>query len=149
MTYASRTSFYFGRLLAQLSSGNGKQFRLVFGIVRISVVRFTEVDCNVLNNFVLCHFFQSEEFKMYQTNVVKNAQTMAAELEALGYRVVTGGTDNHIVLLDMSTVKLSGAKAERILELVEVSVNKNTGTLCTVFLCPPKTILYCIDGGNL
>ena len=73
--------------------------------------------------------FQSEEFKTYQTNVVANAQTMAAELESLGYRVVTGGTDNHIVLLDMSTVKLSGAKAERILELVEVSVNKNTGQL--------------------
>ena len=75
---------------------------------------------------------------MYQTNVVKNAQTMAAELEALGYHVVTGGTDNHIVLLDMSTVKLSGAKAERILELVEVSVNKNTGKLCTVNVRNPN-----------
>jgi glycine/serine hydroxymethyltransferase len=52
---------------------------------------------------------------------------MALELESLGYRIVTGGTDNHIVLLDMSTIKLSGAKAERILELVEISVNKNTG----------------------
>lgn len=58
---------------------------------------------------------------------MKNAQAMASELESLGYRIVTGGTDNHIVLLDMSTVKLSGAKAERILELVEISVNKNTG----------------------
>jgi len=59
--------------------------------------------------------------------VVKNAQTLASELSSLGYRIVTGGTDNHIVLIDMSGVKLSGAKAERILELVEISVNKNTG----------------------
>jgi glycine hydroxymethyltransferase len=59
--------------------------------------------------------------------VVKNAQTLASELSGLGYRIVTGGTDNHIVLIDMSGVKLSGAKAERILELVEISVNKNTG----------------------
>jgi len=75
----------------------------------------------------VCFIFQSEEFRNYQENVVKNAQAMASELESLGYRIVTGGTDNHIVLLDMSTVKLSGAKAERILELVEISVNKNTG----------------------
>ena len=54
---------------------------------------------------------------------------MASELTNLGYKVVTGGTDNHIVLLDLSTVKLSGAKAERILELVDISVNKNTGWL--------------------
>ncbi len=46
---------------------------------------------------------------------------------SVGYKVVTGGTDNHIVLVDLSTVKLSGAKAERILELVDISVNKNTG----------------------
>ena len=54
---------------------------------------------------------------------------MASELTNLGYKVVTGGTDNHIVLLDLSTVKLIGAKAERILELVDISVNKNTGWL--------------------
>jgi hypothetical protein len=47
---------------------------------------------------------------------------------------VTGGTDNHIVHLDLSTVKLSGAKAERILELVDISVNKNTGEILFLFL---------------
>ena len=59
--------------------------------------------------------------------MVSNAKTLAEELSSLGYKVVTGGTDNHIVLVDLSTVKLSGAKAERILELVDISVNKNTG----------------------
>ena len=88
--------------------------------------------------------FQSEEFRKYQENVVKNAQAMASELESLGYRIVTGGTDNHIVLLDMSTVKLSGAKAERILELVEISVNKNTGMLSQKALSIPRIIRYLI-----
>ena len=59
--------------------------------------------------------------------MVTNAKTLATELSSLGYKVVTGGTDNHIVLVDLSTVKLSGAKAERILELIDISVNKNTG----------------------
>ena len=72
---------------------------------------------------------QTDEFVDYQTNVISNAQALASELTNLGYKVVTGGTDNHIVLLDLSTVKLSGAKAERILELVDISVNKNTGWL--------------------
>ena len=70
---------------------------------------------------------QSQEFREYQLQVVKNAQTLARGLEELGYTIVTGGTDNHLVLTDLRSKKLSGSKAERILEEVGISVNKNTG----------------------
>ena len=65
-------------------------------------------------------------FKKYQETVIANAQALAGHLQDLGYKIVTGGTDNHIVLVDLSSKKLSGSKAERILEEVGISVNKNT-----------------------
>jgi len=70
----------------------------------------------------------TEEFKQYQVQVVANARRLAAGLIKLGYKVVTGGTDIHLVLVDMkkSSVSMSGAKAEFILESVSVSCNKNT-----------------------
>ena len=49
----------------------------------------------------------------YQRQVVANARVVSAGMERAGYRVVTGGTDNHLVLVDTSSKKLSGAKAER------------------------------------
>ena len=61
--------------------------------------------------------------------MVKNAQVLADGLKAKGYTIVTGGTDNHLVLLDLRNKKLSGSKGERILEDVGISVNKNTGNL--------------------
>ena len=77
----------------------------------------------------------SDEFKAYQRQGVANARVVAAGLEKLGYRVVTGGTDTHIVLVDTSSKKLSGAKAEKVLEDVSISVNKNTGAylMCSDF----------------
>jgi glycine hydroxymethyltransferase len=69
---------------------------------------------------------KTEEFKNYQRETVKNSQVLGKELQQLGYKIVTGGTDNHIILCDLSPKKLSGSKAERILELVGISVNKNT-----------------------
>jgi len=70
----------------------------------------------------------STEFKQYQRQVVLNAQALAAGLADLGYKIVTGGTDNHIVHVDLrsSPGKLSGAKGELILEAVNISCNKNT-----------------------
>lgn len=65
-------------------------------------------------------------FRTYQETVVANAQALAKGLVDLGYKVVTGGTDNHIVLVDMTSKKLSGSKADLILEEVSISVNKNT-----------------------
>jgi len=66
------------------------------------------------------------DFKQYQTQVVKNAQVLAEGLKSKGYTIVTGGTDNHLVLIDLRNKKLSGSKGERILEDVGISVNKNT-----------------------
>jgi len=65
-------------------------------------------------------------FKTYQQQVVLNARTLASCLTEAGYPVVTGGTDTHIVWLDLRKHKLSGAKAERVLEVVAIAVNKNT-----------------------
>jgi len=65
-------------------------------------------------------------FRTYQETVVANAQALCKNLKDLGYKIVTDGTDNHIVLVDLRNVKLSGKKAERILEDVGISVNKNT-----------------------
>merc|ERR1712212_1067488 len=71
---------------------------------------------------------KSEEFKTYQRQVVKNAQRLAEGLIKLGYNIVTGGTDSHIVHVDLkrSPVAISGAKGELILEEVNISCNKNT-----------------------
>merc|ERR1712032_4321 len=71
---------------------------------------------------------KSEEFKTYQRQVVKNAQRLAEGLIKLGYNIVTGGTDCHIVHVDLkrSPVAISGAKGELVLEEVNVSCNKNT-----------------------
>merc|ERR1712126_449023 len=71
---------------------------------------------------------KSVEFKSYQTQVVKNAQRLADGLIKLGYNIVTGGTDCHIVHVDLkrSPVAISGAKGELVLEEVNVSCNKNT-----------------------
>jgi len=70
----------------------------------------------------------SPEFKQYQVNVVENAQRLASGLKSIGYKIVTGGTDNHIVHLDLkkSPCNISGAKGELILEMVGISCNKNT-----------------------
>ena len=65
-------------------------------------------------------------FKAYQDDVIANAQMLAKKLQDLGYNIVTGGTDNHIVLVDLKNKGLSGSKAEKILEDVGISVNKNT-----------------------
>ncbi|CAG2208740.1 SHMT [Mytilus edulis] len=66
------------------------------------------------------------EFVEYQKQVVKNAQIMAAELLKKGYDVVSGGTDNHLVLVDLRPKGTDGSRVDRVLELVEISVNKNT-----------------------
>ncbi|XP_045119272.1 serine hydroxymethyltransferase-like [Portunus trituberculatus] len=65
-------------------------------------------------------------FVDYQKQVILNAQALAAGLVAAGYKVVTGGTDNHLVWLDLRPSGLSGGKAEKVLEEVAISVNKNT-----------------------
>lgn len=71
---------------------------------------------------------QAPEFRQYQQQVLDNAKKLASELEKLGFFVITGGTDNHLVLVDLvRSFKVTGSKAEYILELVDIACNKNTG----------------------
>ncbi|PMP63894.1 MAG: serine hydroxymethyltransferase [Caldimicrobium thiodismutans] len=65
------------------------------------------------------------EFKSYQQQIVKNAQVIAKVFKEEGFRVVSGGTDNHLVLIDVSSKGLTGAQAEILLEEAGITVNKN------------------------
>lgn len=69
---------------------------------------------------------QSPEFKAYQTQVLVNARTLAEALKGHGFRLVSGGTDNHLVLLDLSDTEISGKKLEEALGRCRITVNKNT-----------------------
>lgn len=64
-------------------------------------------------------------FKEYQQQIINNAKRMAAGLEAAGLRLVSGGTDNHLMLVDVSPLGLTGKAAERSLDEVGITVNKN------------------------
>ena len=66
------------------------------------------------------------EFKTYQEQVIKNAKAMAEVLSNEGIRIVSGGTDNHLILLDVSSIGLTGKDAEHMLDEVKITVNKNT-----------------------
>lgn len=68
----------------------------------------------------------SPEFKEYQKQVLKNCQALARVLLDKGYKLVSGGTDNHLILLDLRPKGIDGARAERVCELAEISLNKNT-----------------------
>ncbi|UUZ91270.1 serine hydroxymethyltransferase [Paenibacillus sp. P25] len=65
------------------------------------------------------------EFKTYAQNVVKNAQTLAEGLAAEGINLVSGGTDNHLILIDLRSLNITGKDAEHLLDEVGVTVNKN------------------------
>ena len=65
-------------------------------------------------------------FKAYGQQIVKNAKTLANELTARGYNLVTGGTDNHLMLIDLTNKKIGGAEAETTLGQAGITVNKNT-----------------------
>lgn len=69
---------------------------------------------------------KSPEFQDYQKQVVKNAQKLCQGLISKGYNVATGGTDIHLLLMDLRSVGLTGAKAEYILEEISIACNKNT-----------------------
>ncbi|KNE59068.1 hypothetical protein AMAG_03416 [Allomyces macrogynus ATCC 38327] len=64
-------------------------------------------------------------FRQYAQQVRKNAAALANALTAKGYKMVTGGTDNHLVLWDLRPVKLTGSKLEKICDLVNITLNKN------------------------
>ena len=67
-----------------------------------------------------------EEFRRYQEQIVKNAQALAEGLKKRGFRLVSGGTDNHLMLVDLRPQNLTGKVAEKLLDEVRITVNKNT-----------------------
>ena len=65
------------------------------------------------------------EFKVYERQIVENARILATSLIARGLRLVSGGTDNHLMLVDVRPKQLNGKQAEEILETIDITVNKN------------------------
>jgi len=76
------------------------------------------------------------EFKEYAVQIQKNSRALAEELNKLGYKLVTGGTDNHLVLWDVRPQGLTGSKLEKVYELASMSVNKNAVPGDTSALAP-------------
>ena len=68
----------------------------------------------------------TDEFKAYQQQIVRNAAAMAEELTAQGLRLVSGGTDNHLMLVDLSALDVTGKDLEKRLDAAHITVNKNT-----------------------
>ncbi len=68
----------------------------------------------------------TDEYKVYIDQVIKNCKVLGEELIKYGFRLVTGGTDNHLVLIDLTNKNITGKDAERILDSVGITVNKNT-----------------------
>jgi glycine hydroxymethyltransferase len=66
------------------------------------------------------------EFREYQKQVVKNARALASSLQEEGFRIVSGGTDTHLFLVDLSSFNLTGKEAQEALDEVGITVNKNT-----------------------
>ena len=75
---------------------------------------------------VCFHEALQPEFKEYQKQIVSNAQALAAGLQNQGFRLVSGGTDNHLMLIDVKSKGLTGKEAETMLDDANVTVNKNT-----------------------
>lgn len=68
----------------------------------------------------------SPEFKAYAQQIVKNAKALADTLQADGFRIVSGGTDNHLMLVDLTSKKITGKLAQNLLDEVGITANKNT-----------------------
>jgi glycine hydroxymethyltransferase len=67
----------------------------------------------------------SDEFKKYQQQIVKNSAAFARNMAGKGYRIVSGGTDNHMFLVDLASQHITGKETQELLEHVNITVNKN------------------------
>lgn len=65
-------------------------------------------------------------FKLYQIQVLKNIKSLSKSLEENGFRIVSKGTDNHLILVDVTSTNLTGKEAEQLLDEINITVNKNT-----------------------
>jgi glycine hydroxymethyltransferase len=72
-------------------------------------------------------FFEilTDEYDAYARQVIRNAQAMARAYVEKGYQIISGGTDNHLMLIDLRNKNISGKKAEQILVKADITVNKN------------------------
>lgn len=68
----------------------------------------------------------TDEFKEYQRQIVKNASSLAEALASRGFRLVSGGTDNHLILIDLRNKYITGKDAEKLLDEIGITTNKNT-----------------------
>ncbi len=75
---------------------------------------------------VALHLAMTPEFRAYQRQIVKNAARLAVTLKDSGFRLVSGGTDNHLILVDLRSRSLTGQQAETTLDEAGLTVNKNT-----------------------
>ena len=66
------------------------------------------------------------EFKEYAAQIIKNAKVLAETLTADGFRIVSGGTDNHLMLVDLTSKNITGKEAQNVLDEVNITANKNT-----------------------
>jgi len=67
-----------------------------------------------------------KDFFIYQKQIIKNAQKLAAELKKLGFKLYTGGTDNHLMIIDLKPLNLDGKTAESLLEKANIVANRNS-----------------------
>ena len=75
---------------------------------------------------VALHEALQPAFKEYARQVVKNAKTLAAALQEKGFRIVSGGTDNHLMLVDLRSKNITGKEAQNLLDGVGITANRNT-----------------------
>lgn len=68
---------------------------------------------------------RTEEFRVYQTQIIRNARRLSAKLKEKGFRIVSGGTDNHLLLIDLTSCNITGEQAQEVLEKAGITVNKN------------------------
>jgi glycine hydroxymethyltransferase len=74
---------------------------------------------------VCFHEALQPQFREYQRQVIVNAKALAAGLAKYGYRIVSGGTDNHLMLVDLRPKNLNGKEAQEVLDRASITVNKN------------------------
>ena len=67
-----------------------------------------------------------DDFKVYQKNIIENAATLAKDLTDKGFKIISGGTDNHLMLVDLRPFNVTGKELEKRLDSVHITVNKNT-----------------------
>jgi glycine hydroxymethyltransferase len=67
----------------------------------------------------------TDDFKAYQSQIIKNAKVLSGTMAEMGHRIVSGGTDNHLFMVDLRSKNISGKEAQDVLDEVNITINKN------------------------